>query len=518
MAIVGGGKTRIQGIYDNGEPADILSTAEGHLEVAVHGPRLPFGSVDVATLDPIVQQDAVYGLPEPEIIKTESGGTVTASNNLFNIATSGGTIGNLASMQSRGRLRYRPGQGVLARYTALFTAGIANSVQVAGIGTGESGYYFGYNGTSFGILWNTGGVREIQTLTISSAERTLSADMTITLAGVPFTFSTGGSIGSPTTDTAFKISQQSFTGWSVESRDSTVIFVADSTGDKTGTFSLSTTGNGAGTFAQTLAGVSGTDTWIPQASWNGDKLDGTGASGVTLDPTKGNIYQIDVQYLGFGVVAFKVEVGQNGNNADWVTVHTINNPNTRTAVNVTQPSFPLTFAVYNSGTASGAVSLKSGSYAGFICGNKRLTGPRQSFVDSVTSSTSAYVPVLSFRNSYVYGGRANQSVCYLLSVSGAAKSNSGITTFYIIRGGTLTGAVYSKHSDYSVAYVDKTATDVTFTDDKVVWSGTVSETGQFTFSFDDRIDIQPGEVITLAVRSVTQAAVCVGQLNIREDQ
>jgi len=39
------------------------------------------------------------------------------------------------------------------------------------------------------------------------------------------------------------------------------------------------------------------DTWVAQADWNGDKMDGTGGAsnptGQNLDPTKGNVYHIN---------------------------------------------------------------------------------------------------------------------------------------------------------------------------------------------------------------------------------
>jgi hypothetical protein len=37
-------------------------------------------------------------------------------------------------------------------------------------------------------------------------------------------------------------------------------------------------------------------------AWNGDKLDGTGASGLTLDLTKPQILWIDFEWLGVGNV------------------------------------------------------------------------------------------------------------------------------------------------------------------------------------------------------------------------
>jgi hypothetical protein len=37
---------------------------------------------------------------------------------------------------------------------------------------------------------------------------------------------------------------------------------------------------------------------VNQADWNGDKLDGTGASGITLDPSKTQIFWCDFEWLG----------------------------------------------------------------------------------------------------------------------------------------------------------------------------------------------------------------------------
>ena len=111
-------------------------------------------------------------------------------------------------------------------------------------------------------------------------------------------------------------------------------------------------------------------------------------------------------------------------------------------------------------------------------------------------------------------------MAYLLSVSGAARSTNGITTFYLLKDCTLSAGVsnWTQYATGSVFYYDTAATACTFTNAQLVWSSSVSEAGQFSFSFNDDIELQPGETLTLAVRSVTQTAVCVGQLNFREDQ
>ncbi len=520
---------KLAGETDNGLPNKLASTPEGHLEVAIHGPRLPFGEVSAESLEPVFQCDAVYGLNSTEIIATTDGasGSATAENNLFSVGTGGTTAGFFGSIQSRKRLRYRPGQGIVSRFTMLFTQGIANNVQVVGVGTGESTYAFGYNGTSFGVLHSTGGVREIQTLTVSVGAGG-AENVTVKLNGVDTVVAvTAGS----TTATAYQLSKATYAGWTAEQRGATVVFLANSVGNKAGTFSVASTGTTAGTFAETLAGVASSDTWVAQADWNGDVMDGTGSasnpSGVLLDTTKGNVGQIQVQYLGFGAVTFQIEAGLTGNNPDFINVHTFNFPNTRTAVTVTQPSFPFLLSSYNTGATSGAVTTKAGSFAGFIAGRKKLTGPRMSYyvTAGITTSTSAYVPIFTVRNDLVYAAsgtvRANQAVVNLLSLAGATKGTANsITSFFLIRNATLTGTPnFTAWDSSSCTFVDTAATGCSFTgNSQVLWSGTVTQDGQLVFSFTDEITIQPGETITLCARSISATATALGQLNTREDQ
>ena len=51
------------------------------------------------------------------------------------------------------------------------------------------------------------------------------------------------------------------------------------------------------------------DNVIPQSDWNLDKLDGTGASGITLDVTDTQILVIDAQFLAMGRVRFGFDIG-----------------------------------------------------------------------------------------------------------------------------------------------------------------------------------------------------------------
>jgi len=317
----------VYGTKDNGDLVSVPATPEGHLEVAIHGPILPFGSVHTENLLPIFQTDAVYGINSSEMTATtglgydpgvappgSNSGSVTAANNLFTCAT-GTTAYSFGTLQTRKRLRYRAGQGIVGRFTALWSAPVASSTVVAGFGSGEAGYFFGYSGTSFGILHSTANTRAIVTLTVSAATST-GGTVVITLNDKQYTVTLATT--ATVTLAANDIASQTYSGWSVEARGSTVIFLASSVGAKSGTFSLAlgTAIGTAGTFATTLAGSSTADTFIAQTAWNCDKCDGTGASGFTLDKTKGNIFQIGIAWLGFGPVTFSImKPSTDGNNA-----------------------------------------------------------------------------------------------------------------------------------------------------------------------------------------------------------
>ncbi len=521
----------LEGEDSAGEPVGVSATPYGQLEVELPTHRLPFGSLHAESLTPIIQADAVYGVnaflnraTTGLAVGTGAGsGSVTGTNNVFKAST-GTTQFSFATMQSRRRLRYRPGQGLVGRFAGLFSTPVANSIVVAGFGTAESGYFFGYNGTSFGVLKSTGGLRDYHTLTITTPS-TATNNYVITLPNTA-TVSITATNNNNANQTAYEISRGVFPGWTAESRGNTVIFLSNSAANVVGDITLSQPGAAtpaAATTVETAAGAAATDTWVPQTQWNGDKLDGTGPSGVTLDKSKGNVFQVGMQYLGFGVVTMQIEVATAAAGTRFVTVHTFRNPNALTAPHQTQPSFPFTMAAYSAGSTTD-VSVSIGSYAGFIEGPTVNIGPRSSYdvTTAVSSSTSAYTPLFTIRNSLIFNGRPNQSVVKLLTVHGAAKSTNGLTTFYLIRNATLSaGNVnFVQFDTASSTYWDKGATACTIgSDARVIWSGTCAESDSFNFAFaDSEITLQPGETLTLAVRSVSATATCVGSVNTREDQ
>ena len=91
------------------------------------------------------------------------------------------------------------------------------------------------------------------------------------------------------------------------------------------------------------------DTKVAQSSWNLDKMDGTGPSGVTMDFTKSHVWMIDFEWLGVG----RVRLGLY--NAGFpIYVHEFLNDNTVNTSYMSTPNLPLRFQMIT--TSSSPVS------------------------------------------------------------------------------------------------------------------------------------------------------------------
>lgn len=520
----------LMGVTDGGQYLNVPVTQEGHLEVSVHDPILPFGSMHVENMTPIFQADGIYGLVLEEKATTSGSGTATATDGMYTVST-GTTIYSQGVIQGRKRLRYRAGQGVVGRFTSLFSAPVANSYQLVGFGHAESGIYVGYGNTSnladtrLGILHVTGGVREVKTLTITTGA-TVAGNVTITLNGTAFNVAVTNSANIQRT--VYEIAQGTFTGWDAYPSGATVVFIRNSSGVTAGTQAFAPNATGStGAIVQTKAGAASTDTFYPQDTWNGDKLDGTGASGATLDPTKLNIWQIGIGYLGTDSLVVKYKASAtNSNNSTWVIVHTIRFPNTRTTPIFSNPSFPFTIAAYSAGSTTN-LTVKNASNAGFIEGKKVLHGNRFTYFNSLTTVGAANLQALfTIMNARVYQGVSNQAVINLLNASGAIKHNSPVI-YYLIRNGVLAGNPnFQQLATNSCSLYDTAATTVTYSSGaQLVATFHVGDTGEFDHHFGngdfnaEEVTLQPGEWITLAVKSVAGSPSYVtGSINTREDQ
>lgn len=143
------GKTAGGNVYEQ-----IASNGENSLVVNLAEPSAAFGEINTADNTPTCQVDFVYGINTTLMSNTVSNNATVSATNGMAVLTTGTQVNSVALLTTRNYVKYRPGQGAKSRFTAMFTTGVAGSTQIAGaVGNGTDGVAFGYNGTSFGVLY-----------------------------------------------------------------------------------------------------------------------------------------------------------------------------------------------------------------------------------------------------------------------------------------------------------------------------------------------------------------------------
>lgn len=198
------------------------------------------------------------------------------------------------------------------------------------------------------------------------------------------------------------------------------------------------------------------DTSIPQSSWNLDKLNGAGRSGITLDTTKSQILIIDLEWLGVGRVRCGFII-----NGLIVYVHEFLNANTQTTSYMTTANLPLR---YELDALIGVVGTHTFSQ---ICGQISSEGgfqlelgiPFSASNGATTISVTTRRPVLSIRPRALFNSIVNRASIVPENI---AVYSDDVTAYWeIIYGGTLTGASFADvDTTHSVVEKDIAATSI----------------------------------------------------------
>jgi hypothetical protein len=461
-----------------------------------------FGELLVAEPTPVIQLQFPYNINADLVESRENAlGTVTESQGMA-VIQSGAIANSAAHMLSIEPLKYEPGQGALVRFTALFTAGAANSVQLAGIGDVGDGLFFGLNGAAFSILRRRLGGPEIQTITVTNGATVTSGNITITLDGETRVVAV---VEDDTArEVAVKIANADWTdvglGWTAYVNNATVILKSWSDGDKSGTMSFADTDSTgvAASLAETLAGASVSNEWIAQASWNLDPADGTGTL-PTLDPTKGNVYQIRYQWLGFGLLTFAIE---NPTTGRFIDVHQIRYANANTVPSLQNPTLPLHIMSKNTSNTSN-LTVKTSSMAGFVEGRIEEYPLQRAASGKSTAVGTTELPILSIKNDIIHQSKLNRVQIRPEYLSVATEGAKPI----IIRirlNPTLTGtpAFSAFDAAVSTASVDTAASGLTGGEDilTVLLGKTDSE---LIFLNELKERLHPGDVFTITAEATS---------------
>lgn len=250
-------------------------------------------------------------------------------------------------------------------------------------------------------------------------------------------------------------------------------------------------------------------TTVAQANWD-DPLDGTGASGMTLDQTKMNVWAIAFQYLGAGTIKLLVEDDDTG---QFVVVHIIDYANANVTPSVHNPNFRYTMWVDNKATVSDIV-MKSGSAGFFIQGMTSFIELQQPHFSSglrekTTVTTEA--AIFTIRNKTTYAGKTNFVDIVLELASGSIEANAAnnLGSVRIVKNATLGGTPSYADIEASDSVVEIDVAGTTVSGGKAlppIQLAGKNDAQLLPLSLF-RMIINPGETITLAGTSANSATI-----------
>jgi hypothetical protein len=219
----------------------------------------------------------------------------------------------------------------------------------------------------------------------------------------------------------------------------------------------------------------GTETIIPQTSWNVDPLDGTGPSGITLDLALGSIFQVTFSWYGYGVIEFNVVIQNLATLAQDVV--TVNRYRPANQTSFADPNLPIRAQIENNGTAASADLFVGGrqyTIIGRFDPEFRITSERRSVVVG-----TAGVPVISFQRKPIFPSGSARPNSVSVNLEGIDIISADDVYFQIIVGGTLDTAFTNFPTATTEIPDNETAllvnnTAATITGGEVVFQGVAS--------------------------------------------
>jgi len=197
------------------------------------------------------------------------------------------------------------------------------------------------------------------------------------------------------------------------------------------------------------------ETAVGQENWSGDHLDGSGASGLTIDLTKSQIFYTDLEWLGVGSVRVGVVI-----DGTFINCHTFNHANIVPYTYVTTACLPVRYEIFNRAATSGSSNLNQ------ICSTVLSEGgyepKEQLFCQSgpatvKTLGSTTLVPLISLR---LAPGRLD-AIAVLKQINLAVETNNDLARWSLILNGTLSGpTAWGAHADSTNVQVDTGSTGI----------------------------------------------------------
>ena len=198
----------------------------------------------------------------------------------------------------------------------------------------------------------------------------------------------------------------------------------------------------------TSGSVDDTTEKFPQSLWNGDKLDGTGASGITLDVTKAQIFWTDIEWLGVGSVRCGFVM-----NGQFIVCHSFHHANILSNVYMTSACLPLRYELISTGPAATMRAICSTVMSEGGYGNRSFTRAIGTPLTGKNLSATDWRPLVCLRlKSTALDSIVTPTAFDVFGLQLAAFS------YRIILNPTLTGASWTSTDTDSTVEYDISAT------------------------------------------------------------
>jgi hypothetical protein len=220
------------------------------------------------------------------------------------------------------------------------------------------------------------------------------------------------------------------------------------------------------------------ETRVAQSSWNGDKLDGTGPSGLTLDTSKAQIFWMDIEWLGVGSVRTGFII-----NGQIIVCHIFNHANLISSTYITTACLPLRYEIKNTAATSGSSTLKQICSTVISEGGYELRGLQQAIATPINTPSSlavagTYYPVISIR----LKSTALDGIIILTALSMMGIGNGINYSWRVVASGATTGGSWVSAGTNSA--VEYNISGTSFTGGRVLASGFINSSNQGSPSID----------------------------------
>jgi hypothetical protein len=256
--------------------------------------------------------------------------------------------------------------------------------------------------------------------------------------------------------------------------------------------------------------TSGTTTVINQTSWNIDTMDGSNnsinPSGMNLDPSKGNVYQISYGD-SFAAINFSIEDDSTG---DMVLVHILTYNNINITPSTYNATFPL-FCEVGNGSSTDVIITKVANMSAFIEGKNIITGPLNAHSSDIrtTSGADGNEDFFTLRGRSTFAGKINKVECRIESISASQDSKAG-GNIYITEDATVASqnAFVDVSTNSSVVEIsDSTGgenRDVS--GGKLLWASGIGKESGFSYDISNlNLRLRPGHTLTFSMDKFSAA-------------